>query len=106
MQLQRIVHAAAIAATAALAACNSEPEVVTVNRFDPQAEALKNAGPVEAPPMIVANHAYRCSDNSLYFVAFLSNNTANIRTSELSTVGMPSSVVRMFAVLLLRKATK
>ena len=45
-------------------------------------EALRNAGPVEAPPMIVANHAYRCADNSLYYVAFLSNNTATIRTTE------------------------
>lgn len=73
---------AAAAATAALAACNSEPEVLTVNRYDPQAEALKNAAPVAPPPMITANHAYRCSDNSLYFVSFLSNNTANIRTTE------------------------
>ena len=65
MHESRFLCAAAIAATAALAACDSEPEVLKVNRFDPQAEALKNAGPVEAPPMIVANRAYRCRDNSL-----------------------------------------
>ena len=33
------------AATAVLTACNSEPEVLN-ERYDPQAEALKNAGPV------------------------------------------------------------
>ena len=78
-----IASAAAFAALATLAACNSEPEVVTVNRFDPQAEALKNAAPVAPPPMIVANKTYRCRpDNSLYYVTFLNNNTANVRTSE------------------------
>jgi hypothetical protein len=83
MQKTRFVMAALGAATAALAACDSEPEVVTVNRYDPQAEALKNAAPVAPPPMITANRTYRCRpDNSLYYVSFLSNNTANIRTTE------------------------
>ena len=82
MHQTRLLLAAATAATAALTACNSEPEVLTVNRYDPQAEALKNAGPVAPPPMITANRAYRCSDNSLYYVSFLSDNTANIRTTE------------------------
>lgn len=82
MRKTHFLLAAATAATAALTACNSEPEVLTVNRYDPQAEALKNAGPVAPPPMITANRAYRCSDNSLYYVSFLSDNTANIRTTE------------------------
>ena len=81
MHKTRFLLAAATAATAALTACNSEPEVLN-ERYDPQAEALKNAGPVAPPPMITANRAYRCSDNSLYFVSFLSDNTANIRTTE------------------------
>lgn len=82
MHKSRFALTAAVAATA-LAACNSEPEVLTVNRYDPQAEALKNAAPVAPPPMITANRTYRCRpDNSLYFVTFLSNNTANVRTSE------------------------
>jgi hypothetical protein len=88
MHKTRFASAAALAALAALAACNSEPEPITVNRFDPQAEALKNAAPVAPPPMIVANHTYRCRpDNSLYYVTFLNNNTANVRTSE---DGIPS----------------
>jgi len=70
--------AASGAALLALTACG-EPEVVTVNRYDPQAEALKNASPVEAPPMIQDSRAYRCADNSLVFVDFLSNGTANVR---------------------------
>ena len=82
MPESRFVLTAAIAATAALAACNSEPEIVAVNRYDAQAEALKNAAPVAPPPMMVANRAYRCSDNSLYFVDFFNNHTATVRTSQ------------------------
>ena len=79
----RIASAAALAALATLPACNSEPEAISVNRFDPQAEALKNAAPVAPPPMIIANNTYRCRpDNSLYYVTFLNNNTANVRTTE------------------------
>ena len=39
---------AVLAATFALAACG-EPEVVTVNRYDPMADELRNAAPVEPP---------------------------------------------------------
>jgi hypothetical protein len=80
MQKTQILAAAATAAIVALAACNGEPEVVTINKFDPQAEALKNAAPVEPPPMIQASRAYRCRDNALFFVDFYTNNTAMIRT--------------------------
>jgi hypothetical protein len=86
MQKTLLFAAATGAAILALAACG-EPEVVTVNKYDPQAEALKNAAPVAPPPMITANRTYRCRDNSLYYVAFLSNNTANIRTNP--TEGVP-----------------
>lgn len=90
MQKTHFLAAAAIAASATLAACNSEPEAITVNKFDPQAEALKNAAPIEAPPIIQASHAYRCADNSLVYVDFLSNNTANLRTER---GGIPVAVL-------------
>jgi len=78
MQKTHLLAAAMGAAIFALAACG-EPEVVTVNRYDPMADALKNAGPVEPPPMIQASRAYRCGDNSLVFIDFMSNGTANVR---------------------------
>ncbi|MDQ8758251.1 hypothetical protein RCO27_18640 [Sphingosinicella sp. LHD-64] len=70
---------AACAATFVLAACNSEPETVTVNQYDPQAGALANAAPVELPPAITASRTYRCRDNSLVYIDFYNNNTARIR---------------------------
>jgi hypothetical protein len=80
MQKTHFLAAAISAASIALAACSTEPEVVTLNEFDPMAEALKNAGPVEAPPMISDSRTYRCRDNSLVYIDFYTNDTAAVRT--------------------------
>ncbi len=87
MQKTRFLAAAVTAALSALTACSGGPEVIQANQFDAQAEALKNAAPVAPPPMIQASRAYRCSDNSLFYVDFYSNNTATIRTTQ---DGMPN----------------
>jgi hypothetical protein len=79
MQKNHIIAAMTTAALFALAACSSEPEVVTINKFDPQAEALKNAAPIAPPPMIMASRTYRCRDNSLVYIDFFNNNTAIVR---------------------------
>lgn len=78
--MQKLLIIAAAAATVTLGACNSEPE--SVNRYDAQAKALENAQPVAPPPMIVASHTYRCRDNSLIYVDFYTDNTANLRLTE------------------------
>lgn len=75
----RLSPAAAAAAFLALAACNSEPETITVNDYDPQAEALANAAPVELPPAIDDSRTYRCRDNTLVYVDFFTNDTARLR---------------------------
>ena len=82
MQRIRILNIAALGTLLALGACSSEPEVVTVNRYDPQAEALKNAAPIAPPPMIQASRTYRCRDNSLVYIDFYTNNTALVRTEQ------------------------
>jgi hypothetical protein len=79
MQKSHFLAAAAIAATLGLGACNSEPETITYNRPDAQAEALRNAAPVELPPAIQASRTYRCRDNSLVYVDFYTNDTARLR---------------------------
>jgi hypothetical protein len=80
MQNTPLLAAAASAALFALSACQKhEPEMV--NTYDPQAQALQNAAPVQLPPAITDNRTYRCSDNSLFYVEFYNNNTAMIRTS-------------------------
>ena len=78
MQKTHLLATVAGAALLTLSACG-EPEIVTVNRFDAQAEALKNAAPVAPPPMIQATRSYRCRDNSLIYVDFYTNNSALVR---------------------------
>ena len=79
-----LLAAAASAALFALSGCQKhEPEMV--NTYDPQAQALQNAAPVQLPPAIIANRTYRCADNSLFYVEFYNNNTAMIRTTQSGT---------------------
>ena len=88
MHTIRNATAASLAALLALAACNTEPEVVETNP-DPMKEELANAAPVEAPPMIQASNTYRCKDNSLVYIDFYTNNTAQVRTEK---GGTPTTV--------------
>jgi hypothetical protein len=62
----------------ALAACGG-PETITAGDGDPQAEALQNAAPVEAPPMIQASRTYRCKGNALLYADFYTDNTVRVR---------------------------
>ena len=75
---------AAVAALTLLSACNNndEPEVVG-GPADPMASQLANAAPVELPPSVKNSFQFRCKDNSLVFVDFLSDDkTANLRTAK------------------------
>ncbi|HVL78394.1 MAG TPA: hypothetical protein VM346_03810 [Sphingomicrobium sp.] len=71
----------ALAAAAALAGCNNEGHTIITEPGgpDPMADALANAGPVELPPAIQASRVYRCRDNSLIYVDWLSNDTARLK---------------------------
>lgn len=83
MQKSHFLAAASVAAILTVSACNSEPETITFNKYDPQAEALKNAGPVELPPSIRVARTYRCRDNSLVYVSFMTDGvTAAVRDRE------------------------
>ncbi|HVM39129.1 MAG TPA: hypothetical protein VM265_12175 [Sphingomicrobium sp.] len=70
----------ALAAAAALAGCNQEDHTIESGPADPMANALANAAPVELPPSIAASKIYRCKDNSVVYVDWLSDKkTANFR---------------------------
>lgn len=74
----------AAASVSLLSACNNnkEPEVVG-GPADPMAAELANAAPVELPPSVKANKQFRCKDNSLIFVDFMSDDkTALLRTEK------------------------
>ncbi len=81
----------AVAALMSLSACSkSEPEVVG-GPADPLAHELANAAPVTLPPSVKTSNSYRCKDNSLLFVEFLSDDkSANLRTKK---DGAPTKLV-------------
>ena len=65
---------------AVLAGCDSSPETITGGGpSDPRdANQLANAvANVQLPPSIVASRKYRCGDNSLISIDWLSDGTAN-----------------------------
>ncbi len=67
-----------IVAAAALAGCDSSPETITGGTKDPQANEIANAvANVQLPPSIVASHKYRCGDNSILSIDWLSDGTSN-----------------------------
>lgn len=68
----RTLAAASMAALFILGACNSEPEQVG-GPIDPQADALKNAPPVQLPPQIKLAKSFRCKDNSLVHISFMND---------------------------------
>jgi hypothetical protein len=81
MRKINMITAAGIATFLSLAACSNEPELVDTNP-DPMQDELAKAAPVEVPPMIQASRTYRCKDNSLVYIDFYTNNTAQYRTEK------------------------
>jgi hypothetical protein len=75
--------ALSLLALAALSACNGDQsESINDTIADPMEQELANAAPVEAPPMIQKQDDYRCKDNSLVTVQFMTNNSVQVRTEE------------------------
>jgi dipeptidyl aminopeptidase/acylaminoacyl peptidase len=72
-----------LGAAAALAGCNKENHTIVAG---PDAGDTTNAAAnaqVQLPPAIVATKIYRCADNKVVYVDYLSDNkTANVRTDK------------------------
>jgi hypothetical protein len=76
--MTRIPLLIALAAAAALAGCNKEDHTIVTG--PPGDNAAENA-PVVLPPTIAQSKIYRCADNRVVYVDWLSDNkSANIRT--------------------------
>ena len=79
----RFVATASGALLLILAACSEESEMISSGPPDPQAAELAKAKPVELPPSIVSSQAFRCKDNSLVYVDFMSDQkTIHFRTTK------------------------
>ena len=70
----------ALAATAALAGCNENHNIVAGGEPDEGTNAAANAG-VQLPPSIVSSKIYRCGDNKLIYVDWMSDGSAHVKKS-------------------------
>jgi hypothetical protein len=74
----------ALVAAAALAGCNKEDHTIVTGGpdADTQTNAVANAN-VELPPTIASSKIYRCADNKIVYVDWLSDNkSANLRVDK------------------------
>ena len=73
-----------LAAAAALAGCNKGSHTIVAGGGPADNEANVTAnGPIALPPSIVATKLYRCADNSVVTVDYLSDNkSGNVRAGE------------------------
>jgi hypothetical protein len=80
--MTRTLTLIALAAAAALAGCNNEDHTIVADPAgpDPMAAELANQGNVVLPPSITASKQYRCKDNSLVAIDWLSDGTARIKS--------------------------
>ena len=75
------------AASAALMACEKETiDPGAERKAEVAAANAANAAKVELPPSIAASKTYRCKDNSLVYIDWLSDNlSANFRADQAAT---------------------
>ena len=81
----------ALAASAALAGCNKEDHTIVAGPDNGPNANASAAAPIELPPSIAASKIYRCADNNVVYVDWLSDNkTVNLRTDK---GGSPTQLV-------------
>ena len=87
--MNRALCSTLLVAAAALAGCEQET-ITTQGPYDPNANLTNSSGPIELPPSIAASKTYRCKDNSLVYIDWLSDGSARLKTSR-TDVGTPTT---------------
>jgi hypothetical protein len=67
-----------LAATAALAGCNKENHTIVAGPPGDDVNAAANA-PIALPPSIQSSKTYRCADNSVVYVDWMSDGSAHVK---------------------------
>ena len=72
-----------LAAAAALAGCDSQSHTIVAGEPGDDTNNVAANGPVALPPSITESKVYRCADNKVVYVDWMSDNkSANIRTDK------------------------
>jgi hypothetical protein len=79
-----------LGAAAALAGCNKENHTIVTGGPDEGDNSSATNAPVTLPPSVASSKIYRCADNKVVYVDWLSDKkSANVRTEQ---GGMPTQV--------------
>jgi len=81
----------AIAAAAALAGCNNSDHTIVAGPDTGDNGVAAANGPVALPPSIQASKSYRCHDNQLIYVDWMSDGSARVKKTR-EEVGAPVAV--------------
>jgi len=81
-----------LAAAAALAGCNKQDHTIVAGPPVDEGNVTTN-GPVALPPSIQSSKSYRCADNKLVYVDWMSDGTARVKKSreEVGTTVTPGT---------------
>ena len=71
----------ALVAAASLAACDNQDHTIVVEPGNQAATAVNTVG-VVLPPSITSSRTYRCKDNSVVYIDWLSDGNARFRTDK------------------------
>jgi hypothetical protein len=77
-----------IAAAAALAGCSKQDHTIVAGGEPPEENAPVAKGPVQLPPSIAASKIYRCANNQVVYVDWMSDGSARVKKSR-DEVGTP-----------------
>ncbi|MFL6765650.1 MAG: hypothetical protein ACJ8FO_10695 [Sphingomicrobium sp.] len=79
-----------LAAAAALAGCNNKDHTIVAGGPDERSTDTNVASnaPVALPPSITASKIYRCADNKLVYIDWMSDGTARVKKTR-DEVGTP-----------------
>ncbi|HET7708348.1 MAG TPA: hypothetical protein VFK50_02300 [Sphingomicrobium sp.] len=80
--MTRTLTLLSLAVAAALAGCNNEDHTIVADPAGPDPMANAANADIVLPPAIVASKTYRCKDNSLVSVDWLSDGTARIKAEK------------------------
>ena len=91
--MTRTLPLLALATAAALAGCDNSDHTIVGGPGADEADRPANTEPVTLPPSIAASKSYRCKDNSLVYVDWLSDGTARVKQArnEVGTAVDPNS---------------
>jgi len=84
-----------LAAAAALAGCNKENHTIVAGPDEGATNATANEH-VALPPSITASKSYRCKDNKLVYIDWMSDGTARVKKTreEIGTAVTPGTELK------------